>query len=157
MRASLASTETALQEALAALEPKQSALASERVTLELARKALEAERRARSETDQEVLVLRGRVMETEEVNTRLCVQATRQANELSALENSHAGTFPFFLHCIGFFLQHVPDLVAPLSELDGKVKTLERGLETTKVTLSQNAEELAKSHEERRALDGDLD
>ena len=37
------------------------------------------------------------------------------------------------------------------------VKTLERDLETIKVTFSQNAEELAKSHEERRALEGDLD
>jgi len=37
------------------------------------------------------------------------------------------------------------------------VKTLERDLETIKVTFSRNAEELAKSHEERRALKGDLD
>ena len=34
---------------------------------------------------------------------------------------------------------------------------LELDLETTKATLSRNAEELAKSHEERRALEGDLD
>ena len=63
LRASLASTEMALQEAL--------------VALELERMALEAEWRARSEVDQEVLVLRGRVMGTEEVNTRLCTQAAR--------------------------------------------------------------------------------
>ena len=56
-----------------------------------------------------------------------------------------------------FFLQPVFELVALLSELGGKVKTLERDLETIKVTFSQNAEELAKSHEERRALEGDLD
>jgi len=37
------------------------------------------------------------------------------------------------------------------------VKTLEQDLDTTKATLSRNAEELAKSHEERRALEGDLD
>ena len=37
------------------------------------------------------------------------------------------------------------------------MKTLEQDLEMTKATLSQNAEELAKSHEERRALEGDLD
>ena len=37
------------------------------------------------------------------------------------------------------------------------MKTLEQDLETTKATLSQNAEELAKSHEERHALEGDLD
>ena len=37
------------------------------------------------------------------------------------------------------------------------VKTLEQDLETTKAALSRNVEELAKSHEERRALKGDLD
>ena len=37
------------------------------------------------------------------------------------------------------------------------MKTLEQDLETTKATLSQNAKELAKSHEERCALEGDLD
>ena len=37
------------------------------------------------------------------------------------------------------------------------MKTLERDLETIKVTFSQNAEELAKSHEEQCALEGDLD
>ena len=47
---SLANTEAALQEALAALEPEQA-------TLERAQKALEVEQRARSEADQEVLVL----------------------------------------------------------------------------------------------------
>ena len=57
--ASLVSTEAALQEALAALDLERSALASERVALESVRKALEAEWRARSEADQEVLVLRG--------------------------------------------------------------------------------------------------
>ena len=37
------------------------------------------------------------------------------------------------------------------------MKTLEWDLETIKATFSRNAEELAKSHEERRALEGDLD
>ena len=37
------------------------------------------------------------------------------------------------------------------------MKALERDLETSKVSFSQNAKELAKSREERRALDGDLD
>ena len=37
------------------------------------------------------------------------------------------------------------------------MKTLEQDLEMTKVTLSRNAEELAKSHKERCALKGDLD
>ena len=37
------------------------------------------------------------------------------------------------------------------------MKTLERDLETIKATFSRNAEELAKSREERCALEGDLD
>ena len=37
------------------------------------------------------------------------------------------------------------------------MKMLERYLEMIKATLSHNAEELAKSHGERRALKGDLD
>ena len=37
------------------------------------------------------------------------------------------------------------------------MKSLERDLETVKVTFSQNAEELAKSREERCALEGELD
>ena len=87
-------------------------------------------------------------MGTEEANTRQCAQVTRQVEEFSTLENSRG---------IGFFFQPVPELVTPPSELDGKVKTLEQDLETTKATLSRNAEELAKSHEERRALEGDFD
>ena len=65
-------------------------------------------------------------------------------------------TFSVFCR-VGFFLQPISELVALLSEMGGKVKTLERDLETVKVTFSRNAEELAKSHEERRALEGDLD
>ena len=37
------------------------------------------------------------------------------------------------------------------------MKALERDLETTKASFSRNVEELAKSHEERRALEGDFD
>ncbi|XP_066361435.1 uncharacterized protein [Miscanthus floridulus] len=51
----------------------------------------------------------------------------------------------------------ISELVTLLSEQGGRVKTLERDLETIKMTFSQNAEELAKSHEERRALEGELD
>ena len=36
------------------------------------------------------------------------------------------------------------------------MKALERDLEVTKANFSRNAEELAKSHEERRALEGEL-
>ena len=37
------------------------------------------------------------------------------------------------------------------------MKSLEQDLETVKVTFGRNAEELAKSQEERRALEGELD
>ena len=37
------------------------------------------------------------------------------------------------------------------------MKSLEWDLETVKVTFGRNAEELAKSHEERCALEGELD
>ncbi|XP_066341078.1 uncharacterized protein [Miscanthus floridulus] len=139
LRTSLANTEVALQESLEALESERAALVSERSALESARKALEAEQRAlevernaRSEMDQEVLVLRGWVMGMEEASARLREQVARQAEDLSTLENFHV-------------------------ELGGKVKTLERDLETIKATFSQSVEELTKSDEERRALEGDLD
>ena len=64
LRTSLADTEVALQKSLETLE-------SERNTLGLARKALESERKAWSEVDQEVLALWGRVMGTEEASARL--------------------------------------------------------------------------------------
>ena len=81
----------------------------------------------------------------------------RQVEDLSTLENFHVGMYlSYFLLC-WFFLQPVSKLVALLSELGGRVKTLEQDLETVKATFSRNAEELAKSHEERCALKGDLD
>ena len=49
---------------------------------------------------------------------------------------------------VGFFLQPVSEHVALLLELGRKVKSLELDLETIKAIFSQNAEELAKSHEE---------
>ncbi|XP_066316626.1 uncharacterized protein [Miscanthus floridulus] len=122
LQKSLADTEAALQESLEALELEQSALVSERNALELARKALESERKARSEADQEVRALQGRVMGTEEASAQLHEQVARQAKEFSTLENFHV-------------------------ELGGKVKSLERVLETIKATFSWNAEELAKSCE----------
>ena len=88
LRTSLANTEAALQEALAALEP-------ERATLESAQKALGAEQRARSEVDQEVLVLRGQVMGMEDASARLREQVARQAEDLSTLEASHIGAYLF--------------------------------------------------------------
>ena len=68
--------------------------------MEMERNALESEQKDRSEADQEVLALRGRVMGTEEANARLHEQVTRQAEGLSIIENSHLGTYLFyFLTC----------------------------------------------------------
>ena len=97
---SLANTEVALQKSLETLESEQSILVSEWNALELARKALESEQKARSEADQEVLALLGWVMGMEEANARLCALATRQAEEFSILENFRVGTYLFyFLSC----------------------------------------------------------
>jgi len=50
----------------------------------------------------------------------------------------------FFVFCrVGFFLQPVSELVALLSELGGKVKSLEQDLEMVKATFGWNADELA--------------
>ena len=55
------------------------------------------------------------------------------------------------------FLSLVSEPVILLPELGGKVGSLERDLETSKATIGQNAEVLAKSLEERCALEGELD
>ena len=66
--------EAALQKSLADTEV---VLQSTLETLETERNALESERKARSEADQEVLVLWGWVLGTEELNSRLREQVTR--------------------------------------------------------------------------------
>ena len=53
------------------------ALQSTLETLETEWKALELEQKARSEADQEVLALQGRVLGTEELNSWLREQVTR--------------------------------------------------------------------------------
>ena len=73
---------------MAALDP-------ERAALESAQKALEVEKRARSEADQEVLTLRGQVMRTEVVSARLREQVARQAEDLSTFEASRIGAYLF--------------------------------------------------------------
>ena len=73
---------------MAALEP-------ERAAMERAQRALEAEQRARSEADQEVLVLRSQVMGMEDASARLREQVARQAEEFSTLEASRIGAYLF--------------------------------------------------------------
>ena len=53
------------------------------------------ERKARSETDREVLALWDRVMGTEEANARLREQVTRQEEGLSILKNTRLGMYLF--------------------------------------------------------------
>ena len=59
--------------------------------------ALELERKARSEVDQEVLALRGQVLGVEESNARLREKVTRQEEGLSILENTRLGMYLFHL------------------------------------------------------------
>ena len=73
-------------------------------------------------------------MGMEEASARLREQVTRQAEEFSALENFRLDTYLFCFCHVGFFLQLVSELVTLLPELGGKVKSLERDLETVKVT-----------------------
>ena len=47
------------------------------MALQKSLEALELERKARSEVDQEVLMLRGQMLGTEESNAQLCEQVTR--------------------------------------------------------------------------------
>ena len=56
-----------------------------------------------------------------------------------------------------FFLSLAFELVVLFLELGGKVGSLERELETAKVAIGRSTEALAKSLEERRALEGELD
>ena len=80
------------------------ALQSTLKTLESEQKALESEQKARSEADLEVLALQGRVLGTEELNSRLREQVTQQEEGLSILENTHLGKYFFVFQRVGFFL-----------------------------------------------------
>ena len=96
-------------------------------------------------------------METEDASAWLREQVARQAEDLSTLEASHVGMSRFCFLLCWLFAQPVSKLVALLAELGGKVEVLEWDIETTQATLGRRMEELAKSREERRALEGDLD
>ena len=71
--------------------------------LESEQKALESEWKAWSEVDQEVLMLRGRVLGTVEANTGLHEQVTQQEEGLSILENTHLGTYLFCFWLMSWF------------------------------------------------------
>ena len=119
---------------------------------------LETERKARSEVDREVLVLRGQVLGAEESNARLLEKVTRQEEGLSILENTHLGMYLLCLWLMSwFFLSLASELVVPFPKLGGRIGSLERDLQIAKAAIGWSAEALAMSLEERRALKGELD
>ena len=116
------------------------------------------EQKARSEVDREVLVLRGQVLGVEESNARLLKKVTQQEEGLSILEGTRLGLYLFHLWLMSwFFLSLASELVVLFLELGEKIGSLERELETAKAVIGQRAEALAKSLEERHALEGELD
>ena len=58
--------------------------------------ALEAERKTRSDAEQEVVALHGQMLGAEESNTRLLERVTRQEEGLSILESAHLDTYLFY-------------------------------------------------------------
>ena len=57
--------------------------------------ALEAEQKARSNTEWEVVALRGQMLRAEESNTRLLERVTRQEEGLSILRSTWLSTYLF--------------------------------------------------------------
>ena len=72
-------------------------LAETEAALQKSLEALKAERKARSDAEQEVVMLRGQVLGAEESNARLLKKVTRQEEELSILESAHLGMYLFCL------------------------------------------------------------
>ena len=94
----------------------------------------------------------------EESNAWLREQVTWQEEGLSILENTRLGMYLFCFWLMSwFFLFLASEPVILLPELGRRVGSLERDLETSKATIGQNAEVLAKSLEERCALEGEHD
>ena len=81
----------------------QKSLAETEAVPQRSLEALESERKARSEVDQKVLALRGRVLGTEELNARLREQVTRQEEGLSILENTRLGMYLFGFWLMSWF------------------------------------------------------
>jgi len=69
-------------------------LAGTKVVLQKSLEALEAERKARSNVEQEVVALWGKMLGVES-NARLLKRVTRQEDGLSILESAYLGTYLF--------------------------------------------------------------
>ena len=70
-------------------------MAKTEVALQKFLEALEVERKAWSDTEQEVVALRGQMLRVEELNARLLYRVTWQEEGLSILENAHLGMYLF--------------------------------------------------------------
>ena len=94
----------------------------------------------------------------EESNARLLEKVTQQEEGLSILKGTRLGMYLFRLWLMSwFFLSLASKLVILFLELGGRIGSLEWDLETAKAAIGQSAEVLAKSLEERCALEGELD
>jgi len=70
-------------------------LAETEVVLRKSLEALEMERKARSEAEQEVVTLWGQLLGVEELNARLLEKVTQQEEGLSILESTRLGMYMF--------------------------------------------------------------
>ena len=76
------------------------------------------ERKARSEADREVRVLRGQVLGVEESNARLLKKVTQQEEGLSILKGTYLGMYLFHLWLMSwFFLSLASELIVLFLEL----------------------------------------
>ena len=94
----------------------------------------------------------------EESNAQLLKKVTQQEEGLSILKITHLGMYLFYLWLMPwFFLSFASELVVLFPELGGKIGSLEQELEIAKVVIGRSTDALAKSLEERHALEGELD
>ena len=94
----------------------------------------------------------------EESNARLLKKVTQQEEGLSILENTYLSMCLLCLWLMSwFFLSLASELVVLFLELGEKLGSLEWELEIAKMAIGQSMEALAKSLEERHALEGELD
>ena len=77
------------------LDAVKAHLAETEAALQKSLEALEVERKAQSDTEQEVVALRGQMLGVEESNARLLERVTRQEERLSILESARLGTYLF--------------------------------------------------------------
>ena len=71
-------------------------MAKTEVVLQKSLEALKVERKAWSDAEQEVVVIRGQMLGAKESNARLLERVTRQEEGLSILESACLGTYLFY-------------------------------------------------------------